>query len=87
MAKIDKETLVRWTKMVEDWMGKNAGILDPYGVSTRDHIKDGVSAWTLVRRADVLDEAYKDRSVVDAHIQTAMETIFPNVRFRDKKVY
>lgn len=85
--KIKKETVVRWTKMVDDWMTKNAGILDPYGVSTRDHIIDGASAWTLVHRSGVLDEAYKDRSVVDAHIQTAMEIIFPNVRFLDKKVY
>ena len=85
--KINKETLVKWTKMVDDWMSKNAGILDPYGIRTRDHVVDGASAWTLVRRSGVLDEAYQDRSVVDAHIQTAMETIFPNVRFRDKKVY
>ena len=87
MAKIDTDTLVRWTKMVDDWMAANAGILDAVGIRLRDHVVDGISAWTLVRRSGVLDEAYKDRSIVDAHIQTAMEKIFPNVKFRDKKVY
>jgi len=79
MAKFDKETVARWTKMAKEF-------LDARDISITS-IETGVTAWLVAHKCGITDEAYKDRTVTDGHIQTALEAIFPNAVFRDKKVY
>ena len=50
-------------------------------------IKTGRDAWSIAHRAGIVRDAYADREIVDAHIQTALEKIFPNADFLDKKIY
>ncbi len=80
MARFDGNTVERWRGMASDW-------LSHAGKMTCADITTGKDAWTVAHRAGITNEAYEDRSVVDAHIQTALESIFPNAVFRDKKVY
>ena len=87
MAKFDNATVIRWTGMIDEWLSKNFGVTDRYGITKRDHVTDGTSAWTIARRAGVTEEAYADRSVVDAHIVVALKKIFPNVVFKDRYTY
>jgi len=55
---------------------------------SRDQIKSGREAWHLAHTSDILDHAYaQGRDVTDGHIQTALERVFPNALFLDKKVY
>ena len=79
--RFDKDTLARWNKQAADYLTAHHGHMTP------DHILHGRDAWTVAHRAGITAEAYKDREVVDAHIQTALERIFPNAVFKDKKVY
>jgi len=69
-----------WSAKMAEWLRANTN----YGLAD---IKTGSDAWAVCSRSGVLREAYEDRSVVDAHIQTALEKIFPNAVFRDKKRY
>lgn len=80
MAKFDKETIERWRGMARDWMHVNCEF-EPMSVLA------GRDAWAVAARCGITREAYADRSATDGHIQTALEKIFPNVVFRDKKVY
>lgn len=80
MAYFDKETVTRWTKQAADWLEAKLPV-------TLADVKTGRDAWTIAHRAGITEEAYKDRNAVDAHIQTALETIFPNAIFSDKKRY
>lgn len=50
-------------------------------------VKTGSDAWAIASRSGILHVAYQDRSVTDAHIQTALEAIFPNAVFKDRKRY
>lgn len=79
MVKFDKATVNRWTCMAEDWLSGR----DMF----RDGILTGAVAWGVAHRAGITAEAYADRSVTDGHIQTALEAIFPNAVFKDRKVY
>lgn len=75
MARFDKETVSRWTAQVDAWMSEN------WQGMTRDGVQFARDAWTVAHRSGVTDEAYRDRSVTDAHIQTALAKIFPNIVF------
>ena len=55
---------------------------------TRDDVKTGRDAWNIAHKASITNHAYAiDRDVLDAHIQTALQRVFPNAVFRDKKRY
>lgn len=82
MAKFDQATIARWTKMADEWIAKN-----PFGIIQRSHVFHGVNAWKVAHYAGITEEAYADRSVVDAHIVTALKQIFPNAVFKDKYTY
>jgi hypothetical protein len=82
MAKFDSETIVRWTKMADEWLAKN-----PFGIIERSQVLSGSSAWRVAHNAGITEEAYADRSVVDAHIVTALKQLFPNAEFKDKYSY
>ena len=79
--KISKEVVERWAKTTTEWLAEN------YPQYTRETIKTGRDAWTIAHRAGLTREAYDERLGNDAHIQTALEAIFPNAVFKDKKVY
>lgn len=51
-------------------------------------VQSGRDAWTIAHQCGITRHAYDiSRDITDAHIQTALEKIFPNVTFRDKKRY
>lgn len=84
MAKFGPEDIKKFAKWIDDDL---AMIPLREGIDNRDDVLTGKDAWALAHRAGVTQFCYKDRSVVDAHIQTALEQIFPNAVFKDKKVY
>ena len=54
----------------------------------RYSIVSGVDAWTVAGRAGITRHAYDlGRDIHDAHIQTALQVVFPNAVFKDRKVY
>jgi len=77
--KFNQQTVDRWTQMAKDYLGR-------YGYEMTD-VKIGVEAWDIANHVGILREAYQDRSVIDAHIQTVLEKMFPQCVFRDKKRY
>lgn len=79
MAKFDHATIERWTAQVDAALAKRG--------FTREQVTVGADGWAVARLAGIMDEAYQDRDVVDAHIQTALEAILPNCVFKDKKRY
>ena len=79
--KISNETVARWIKLVDGWFAAKAQEFD------RNAVVQGRDAWTVAHRAGLTREAYEDRTITDGHIQTALERVFPNAVFRDKKVY
>ena len=81
MARFDADTIARWRGMAEGWLTMRN---DP--CTTRD-IKEGYRAWAIAHDCGITREAYADRTVVDAHIHTALERIFPNAVFGDAKRY
>lgn len=84
MAKIDAATVERWRGMAQGWMLR--GIVEPH--NGLEHVILGRDAWTVAHRAGICAEAYAmSRDIHDAHIQTALEKIFPNVVFKDAKRY
>lgn len=59
---------------------------------TLESVETGADAWTVLHKSgayraigDEYPSGYPDYS--DGHLQTALEGIFPNVVFRDKKRY
>jgi hypothetical protein len=55
---------------------------------TRYSIYAGRDAWTVAHNAGITRHAYAiSRDITDGHIQTALERIFPNAAFLDRKVY
>ena len=53
-----------------------------------EDILSGRDAWTVAFRAGVTRHAYAlSRNVHDGHIQTALERIFVNAKFLEKKRY
>lgn len=79
MAKFDVETIARWT-------AEASKTLEAMGFKLED-VTTGNDAWYIAHRSGIANEAYQDRTVVDAHIKTALEKIFPNAVFKDKYTY
>ena len=79
MAKFNDITLKTWAAKAEEFLA-------PYNL-TRSSIMTGRDAWAIASRTNITRDAYEDRNVTDGHIQTALEKIFPNAVFKDKKVY
>lgn len=84
MAKFDTKTTERWDQKAQAWLDANANGLTRL---TLAEIMTGIDAWTVAHRSGITQEAYSDRTVTDAHIQTALERIFPNAQFKDVKRY
>lgn len=79
--RFSRETVERWGVLVDAWLDQN------YPHIRRKAVVTGRDAWTIASRAGVTTEAYTDRDVTDGHIQSALERVFPNAVFLDKKVY
>lgn len=73
--------------VIETWRDDIADWLDYYHKLPLTAIKSGKDAWTIAHRVGITREAYNDPTVTDGHIQTALERIFPNAAFEDRKVY
>lgn len=84
---INKQTVDTWICLMDSYITSNAGVLDRFAITQRSHVVRGVDAWALAGRAGILQLAYADPKIIDAHIQTALERIFPNATFLDKKRY
>lgn len=83
MAKISKDIVANWTVRCAEWLQENSK-LQP---SLYD-IKTGRDAWTVAHCTGIAREAYDmDRDIHDAHIKTALQSIFPNAVFKDKYSY
>ena len=80
MAKFDLLTVLAWKDKAERYVIDNHGI-------TLLGVHIGADAWGIVHRCGITNDAYKDRTVVDAHIVTALKQIFPNAIFKDKYSY
>lgn len=72
--------------MVQGWINRADAFCQSKGV-VRSDVVVGREAWDVAHHLGFTNEAYKDRTVVDAHIQTALERVFPNVVFKDPKRY
>lgn len=77
--KFNAETVERWCKLCADHLALRG--------ETLADVQTGVKAWATAHDTGITREAYSVRSVIDAHIQTALERIFPNAVFKDRKVY
>ena len=76
------EHIPAFTQAIDAWMEKNVPHLK------REDIKTGKDAWTIAHRAGVMMQCYDlGRDIVDAHIQTMLQRIFPNAVFHDAKRY
>jgi hypothetical protein len=72
---------------IPDWTAKADACLLRFN-STRDMVVTGRDAWTVAHKAGIYREALDSgRDVVDAHVQSALQVIFPNAVFKDKKRY
>jgi len=81
--KISPTQVMRWSDRV-DQAFLNISSEEPW---TRLKVVTGYHAWALAHNLNIYREACEDYTVVDAHVQTALETIFPNAIFFDRKVY
>ena len=83
MAKIPAETVNAWLARAAQWLTDNVS-----PVTACTDVKTGRDAWTVAHGAGLCREAYDmARGIHDAHIQTALQAIFPNAVFRDAKKY
>jgi hypothetical protein len=79
MAHFNNATVAAWRTTATAWLaGRNFTLAD---------VKTGRDAWTVAHQSGIVREAYADHNVVDAHIQTALQAIFTNAVFKDRKVY
>ena len=80
---------MKLSSYLEGYKAKASAWLSDKGYSsTLSDIKTGIDAWTVAHNCGITSHAYSlSRDVKDAHIQTALENIFPNADFKDKKVY
>lgn len=83
MAKIDKDTIATWGTMIDAWLAEKAPAF------TRAAITSGSDAWAVWARAvnNPLNVYRAMPDVTDGHIQTALESVFPAVTFKDAKRY
>jgi hypothetical protein len=77
--KFNSDTVNRWATLSANFLARSG-----YNLSD---VKTGAEAWTVAHQSGITKEAYEDRSVVDAHIKTALQQIFPNAIFVDKYSY
>lgn len=81
MAKLDN-FVCKWRADCVAWLAQHAPNISLDAVTT------GRDAWAIAHRAGITKEAYDiSRDVVDAHIQTVLQKIFPKAVFRDAKRY
>jgi hypothetical protein len=78
--KIKPPTIAKWTKKAASWLKTNHDLELSAIVTEAD-------AWAVASYAGITAEAYKDRTVTDGHIQSALERIFPKAVFKSRKVY
>jgi hypothetical protein len=78
--KIEKTVLARWSKYCRLLLAEHG--------YTPDQVTTGSDAWNIAHKLDIPREAYAiDDSIVDAHIKTALQHIFPNAVFKDRYHY
>jgi len=83
MAKIDKDTVSRWRIKCAAWLAAR-----PIQKLSLGDVKTGSDAWLVAHQTGIAKEAYDmDRNITDAHIKTALQSIFPNAVFKDKYYY
>lgn len=75
MSKITTETLSRWKETISQYLETVEYDLDD--------VVEGSLAWIIAHKTGIVKEAYEDRTIVDAHIKTALQKIFPNAIFKD----
>jgi len=78
--KFNTETINRWTAMATEFVAEKC-------TGQINDEMDGGTAWEIAHRCGITQEAYQDRTVVDAHIKTALQKIFPNAVFKDRYHY
>ena len=78
--KIDNATVNRWRQTAISYLLMEHGL-------TPAAIEQGRDAWSIAHKLGWTREAYDKLDAYDAHIQTALGYIFPNVIFRDAKRY
>jgi hypothetical protein len=72
-----------YESMAADWLREYSN-----GSISLPDIKTGVDAWAVAHRSGIVRNAYNQgRDVLDAHIQTILESIMPNAVFLDQKRY
>lgn len=81
MARIDTATRAEWLNLISAWLAERN--------LTTDAIQTGADAWSVWTRAvnNPLNVYRAMPDVVDAHIQTALQSMFPSVTFKDAKRY
>ena len=79
MTKISAET-------VQNWMDRADAYLTKTDYTIAD-VREGAHAWALANILGFTREAYEDRTVVDAHIKTALQKVFPDAVFKDRYTY
>ncbi len=79
MTKNPNTTVIRWRATIAEFMTRrNKQICD---------VTTGAAAWAIAHKVGITNEAYEDRTILDAHIQTVLEKIFLNAVFFDPKRY
>jgi hypothetical protein len=82
MTTINAATVTEWARIVDTWIAAKCA-----PGKSRNDVTSGVTAWDVAHMAGLVRLAYELPGVKDAHIQTALEAIFPNVTFKDAKRY
>jgi hypothetical protein len=77
--RLPQETIERWRKWCALELANRK--------MTCADIKTGRDAWAAASLCGILRDAYSDNAIKDAHIQTALEKIFPEAEFKDAKRY
>ena len=80
MSKIPNTTVIRWRATIAEFMTSS------YNKQICD-VTTGATAWAIAHKVGITNEAYEDRTILDAHIQTVLEKIFVNAVFLDPKRY
>lgn len=80
-TRIPTATVQQWAERADQWLATNAPNL------SRADITTGRDAWGIAHRTGVVTDAYRMPDIHDAHIQTALQRIFPAAAFRDAKRY
>ena len=78
---------MRLTQHLNDYIARADSWLAARGYIRAD-IKTGRDAWAVAHGSGITSHAYGlSRDVIDAHIQTALERVFPHAVFNDKRRY